>query len=87
MIFLRKAPSPAGGSFTHAAAEIALMLISEDIFRAFLRCETKSYLNFLGSTGDQRAFTDWERNLVEDYKQKCCIGSSALDRRAGRALL
>jgi len=49
------------------------MLISEDIFRAFLRCETKSYLKFLGSTGNQREFTDWERNLVEDYKQQCCI--------------
>jgi len=49
------------------------MLISEDIFRAFLRCETKSYLKFLGSTGNQREFTDWERNLVEDYKQQCYI--------------
>src|SRR5713101_852189 len=49
------------------------MLISEDIFRAFLRCETKSYLKFLGSTGDQREFTDWERNLDEDYKQQCYI--------------
>src|SRR6266849_2573971 len=49
------------------------MLISEDIFRAFLRCETKAYLKFLGATGDQREFTDWERNLVEDYKQQCCI--------------
>jgi predicted RecB family nuclease len=62
-----------GGSSTHAEAEITLMLISEDIFQAFLRCETKSYLKFLGSTGDQREFTDWERNLGEDYKQQCCI--------------
>ena len=49
------------------------MLITEDIFRAFLKCETKSYLKFSGTVGLQHEFTDWERNLVEDYKQKCCI--------------
>lgn len=49
------------------------MPITEDIFQAFLKCETKSYLKFSGAVGFQREFTDWERNLVEDYKQKCCV--------------
>jgi predicted RecB family nuclease len=49
------------------------MPITEDIFQAFLRCETKSYLKFSGAVGLQREFTDWERNFVEDYKQKCCV--------------
>ena len=47
------------------------MLITDEIFQAFLQCETKSHLKLSGAVGDQREFPDWERNLVEDYKQKC----------------
>ena len=47
------------------------MLITDDIFQAFLQCETKAHLKLSGAVGDQRAFPDWERNLVEDYKQQC----------------
>ena len=47
------------------------MLITDDIFQAFLQCETKSHLKLSGAVGDQRAFPDWERNFVEDYKQQC----------------
>src|SRR2546423_2162683 len=47
------------------------MLITDDIFQAFLQCETKSQLKLSGAVGDHRAFPDWEHNLVEDYKRQC----------------
>ena len=47
------------------------MLITDEIFQAFLQCETKTHLKLSCATGDQRTFPDWERNLVEDYKQQC----------------
>jgi len=47
------------------------MLITDDIFQAFLQCETKSHLKLAGAVGDHRAFPDWEHHLVEDYKRQC----------------
>src|SRR5262249_46909001 len=47
------------------------MLITDDIFHAFLQCETKAHLKLAGAVGDQREFPAWERHLVEDYKQQC----------------
>jgi predicted RecB family nuclease len=47
------------------------MLITDDIFQAFLQCETKAHLKLAGAAGDQRAFLEWERHLVEDYKRQC----------------
>jgi predicted RecB family nuclease len=47
------------------------MLITDDIFQAFLQCETKSHLQLSGAAGDQWAFPDWERTLVEAYKRQC----------------
>jgi predicted RecB family nuclease len=47
------------------------MLITDDIFYAFLQCETKAHLKLTGAVGNQRAFSAWERHLVEDYKQQC----------------
>lgn len=48
------------------------MLITEEIFRAHLNCETKAYLKSSGAVGEQREFTDWERKLVEDFKRQFC---------------
>ena len=48
------------------------MRITEDIFQAFLQCETKAHLKFSGTVGLQREFSDWERNRIENYKQQCC---------------
>src|SRR4029434_999655 len=45
--------------------------ITDDIFQAFLQCETKAHLKLTGAVGDQRAFSEWGRHLVEDYKQQC----------------
>jgi predicted RecB family nuclease len=47
------------------------MLITDDIFQAFLQCETKAHLKHAGAVGDQQEFPEWERHLVEDYKQQC----------------
>jgi predicted RecB family nuclease len=48
-----------------------LMLITDDIFQAFLQYETKSHLKLTGVAGDHRAFLEWERHLIEDYKRQC----------------
>ena len=47
------------------------MLITDDIFHAFLQCETKAHLKLTGAVGDQQAFPEWDRTRVEDYKQQC----------------
>jgi len=48
---------------------VMLMLITDDIFQAFLQCETKAHLKRAGAVGDQRAFPAWERHRVEAYKR------------------
>ena len=48
-----------------------IMRITEEIFQAFLRCETKSYLKISGTIGLRREFSEWERFLAEDFQQKC----------------
>lgn len=48
-----------------------LMQITEEVFQAFLKCETKSYLKASGAVGLQREFSDWERFLAEDFQRKC----------------
>jgi predicted RecB family nuclease len=48
-----------------------LMLITDDLFHAFVQCETKAHLKFAGAAGDHRAFPAWERTLIEDYKRQC----------------
>ena len=45
------------------------MRITEDIFWAHLQCNTKSYLKASGAMGEQRAFTEWEGKLVEDFQR------------------
>jgi predicted RecB family nuclease len=49
------------------------MLITTEIFRAFLNCETKSYLKSSGDSGPQREFIEWERSRLDDFKQKCLV--------------
>src|SRR5262245_57979737 len=46
------------------------MVITEDIFGAFLHCATKSQLTLAGAVGDRRQLADWERQLTEDYQQQ-----------------
>ncbi len=49
------------------------ILITEEIFQAFLKCETKAYLKHLSVVGAQREASDWQRRLIEDFRQKCAI--------------
>jgi predicted RecB family nuclease len=49
------------------------MRITEDIFWAHLKCTTKSYLKASGARGEQRAFTEWEGKLVEDFQRPFCL--------------
>jgi predicted RecB family nuclease len=46
------------------------MLITEEIFQAYLKCETKAYLKSLDVVGNRHEFSDWERRLVEDFKRQ-----------------
>src|SRR5437763_424161 len=47
------------------------MLITAEIFCAFLNCETKSYLKSSGNVGPQCDLIQWERSRLDDFKQKC----------------
>ena len=45
------------------------MLITEETFEAFLKCETKSHLYFQRAVGVQSEFSEWQRNLRRKYKE------------------
>src|SRR5215210_3696157 len=49
------------------------ILITEEIFQAFLKCETKAYVKYPSAVGVQREGSDWQRRLIEDFRQKCAI--------------
>lgn len=57
------------------------MLITDKVFRAFLECETKSYLNFIGLDGAPSEDAYWQRHFSEEFKRKCfthlCAGFHA----------
>jgi len=45
------------------------MLITEETFEAFLKCETKSHLYFQRAVGVQSEFGEWQRNLRQKFKE------------------
>src|ERR1035437_4811476 len=45
------------------------MLITEETFEAFLKCETKSHLYFQRAVGVQSEFSEWQRNLRQKFKE------------------
>src|SRR5438128_6639485 len=47
------------------------MLLTEDIFQAFLNCETKAHLKSTGAIAAHPEIIDWRQRLTEDYKQVC----------------
>jgi len=49
------------------------MLITEDIFQAFLKCETKAYLKSSGVDESRCEYNDWQQRYFEDFKQRCSI--------------
>src|ERR1044072_5154145 len=48
------------------------MLITDDIFQAFLKCETKAYLKSANSEAAHPEIADWRQRVVERYKRICC---------------
>jgi len=57
------------------------MLITDEVFRAFLECETKSYLSFVGLDDPPSEDANWQRQFSEEFKRKCfahlCAGFHA----------
>jgi predicted RecB family nuclease len=47
------------------------MLVTDNLFDAFLHCETKSHLKGSGMAGDPEAWAVWDHHCVEVYKQQC----------------
>jgi predicted RecB family nuclease len=47
------------------------MLITEDVFQAFLNCETKAHLKSMGATSAHPEIIDWHQRLTENYKRVC----------------
>jgi predicted RecB family nuclease len=45
------------------------MSITQEIFEAFLKCPTKSYLYSEGAVGIQSRFREWSRHQQEEFKQ------------------
>jgi hypothetical protein len=45
------------------------MLITEETFEAFLKCETKSHLYLQRAVGVQSEFSEWQRNLRQKFKE------------------
>jgi len=47
------------------------MLITNDVFLAFLRCETKAHLLYKSEVGSQNTSIEWQERSLEAYKQQC----------------
>jgi len=47
------------------------MLITDEIFNAFLYCENKSHLKSLGNIGPPNEYVEWMRSRSRDFAQKC----------------
>ena len=48
------------------------MLISKELFKAFLHCETKSFLKSTGVGEVETEIVIWQRHALDDYQRKCC---------------
>ena len=47
------------------------MVITEDMFQAFLQCETKLYLTCVGTTKVNSELVAWRQRLSNLYRKKC----------------
>jgi len=67
------------------------MLITQETFEAFLKCETKSHLYFQRAVGVHSEFSEWQRNVRHTFKEtgwerlrstvredQCYVGTPAL---------
>jgi hypothetical protein len=49
------------------------MPVTDEIFKAFLECETKAFLKFSRLSGTPSDFRDWQCYIAEGFKQKCSL--------------
>ena len=47
------------------------MLITDELFASFIKCETKSYLTATHFSEAQSELLDSQRRILDDYKRKC----------------
>ena len=47
------------------------MLINNEVFLAFHKCETKAHLLYKSEIGVQNKFIEWQERSLEAYKQQC----------------
>lgn len=49
------------------------MMITDELFDAYLRCKTKAYLTFsdTGMSHPSHPVSDWVRHLAEEYQAAC----------------
>jgi predicted RecB family nuclease len=57
------------------------MLISDDLFDAYLKCKTKAQLTFRQPWTDKpgHAISDWQGHLAESYRADCCDRLQSVD--------
>ena len=50
------------------------MLITDELFDAYLKCKTKAQLTFghAGTNKPSHVISDWQRRLAENYRADCC---------------
>jgi len=47
------------------------MPITEEIFAAFLKCETKAYLKYSSTLGAQSELSQWRQHQQKEYREAC----------------
>ncbi len=46
------------------------MTVTQEIFEAFLKCRTKSYLYSNGAVGPRPEFSDWEQHKQQEFRER-----------------
>src|SRR5437016_3758321 len=63
--------------FSLSTCSMSVMLITNDVFQAFLKCETKAYLTFSGAVATECELKDGQHRIVEEYKRRYFVMCSA----------
>ena len=65
-------------------------MITEEIFQAFLKCETKSFLKLSNDVGERCEVNDWQRQVSKGFLEKCratlCAGYADGERLSSASL-
>ena len=49
------------------------LMITQELFAAWLRCETEAFLKVVGTDGGPHEFLDWQQWMFDDYKHKSSV--------------